>query len=448
MSAAPEVLVIGAGYAGLGAARRLRALGHRVLVLEAGQRPGGRAFTDAAGLDHGASWLHVAEVNPLTPIARELGFTIHEEPRRRRDLLLVGDRRATAAEQAAHDAACDAFDAAAEARFAQGGPDIPLAEAIPARGTWAATARHWYGTVICGVEPERNSLADYVLTGLDGANYQLREGLGALATRLAAGVPIRFGAQVAEIAHGPAGVSLSGGFGTLAAAAAIVTVSTGVLAAGQLRFTPALPAAVTAAIAGLPLGLLSKVALHASGPDRLGLPSFARLGRQVAAAGDRPMSFHLWPFGRPMAVGFLGGAWAWELARAGPAAAEAAARAELARYFGAATVARTFDAGATVTRWAEDPRFLGAYSHARVGAAGARATLAAAAPAGGRLRFAGEACHLRYAGTVGGAWDSGIAAAEAVSRTLRPGPGGGPGGGPRGGPGGGEPPAASPPAAL
>ncbi|MFC7544389.1 FAD-dependent oxidoreductase [Siccirubricoccus deserti] len=124
----------------------------------------------------------------------------------------------------------------------------------------------------------------------------------------------------------------------------------------------------------------------------------------------------LWPFGRPWAVGYLGGRLAESMPDAGTA--EAAARAELARYFGAETVARSFPEAATVAHWAADPLFRGGYSYARVGAAGARAVLAGAALAEGRLRFAGEACHSRYAGTVGGAWDSGVRAAEATHAAL------------------------------
>jgi monoamine oxidase len=66
-----------------------------------------------------------------------------------------------------------------------------------------------------------------------------------------------------------------------------------------------------------------------------------------------------------------------------------------------------------VTRWAEDPLFRGAYSHAVPGAQAARATLATPL-ADGRLCFAGEACHPRFAATVAGAWLSGLVAAHAV----------------------------------
>ncbi|WP_043363196.1 FAD-dependent oxidoreductase [Belnapia sp. F-4-1] len=414
-----DIAIIGAGAAGIAAATRLVELGRSCLVLEAGTRPGGRAHTESASLgtpfDHGASWVHVAEHNPLAPIAQRLGFTLFEGERRRRDILLIGGRPATPAEKAAHDAACDAWEAAAEARAAQGGPDISIAEAVPHGGTWDATVSHWLGTTICGVEPERNSLRDYIDTGLDGENPQVREGFGTLVARLAEGLPIHLATPIHRLGADRY-ITLEGPCGTIRARGCIVTVSTGVLASGALRFSPGLPAEVEAAIHGLPMALLSKIALR--GGAGLGLDPFARLGRRVEGEGDRPMSWVVSPFGRDHAIGFLGGEAAWALAREGPAAAEATARAELAHYFGEAELARAFSHPAVATDWGENPLFLGAYTYARPGSAGARAALAEARLADGRIRFAGEACHTRYAGTVGGAWASGMAAADALSATL------------------------------
>jgi len=115
-------------------------------------------------------------------------------------------------------------------------------------------------------------------------------------------------------------------------------------------------------------------------------------------------------FGDPVMIAFCGGARAWSFA--GDARrAEAEARDECARIFGpraAAALGRCI-----VTRWAEDPLFRGAYSHAVPGSAEARRVLAQPL-ADGRLRFAGEACHPRFAATVAGAWESGIAAADAA----------------------------------
>jgi monoamine oxidase len=309
----------------------------------------------------------------------------------------------------------------------------------PVGGAWDASAAWWLGDIINGAPLAAISVQDYAAIALGGQNLQLAAGLGTLLARLAEGLPVRLGRPVQLVGWDGPGITLQGPWGVLRAAACIVTVSTGVLAAGGLRFSPDLPAELGDAVAGLPMGLLSKVALQArgdgllqargdgslkaregdSGPgtarDRLDLPAFGRIERPFAGPGDAPMSWICWPFGRPYVVGFIGGPAAWELSRAGPAAAESFARAELARHFGAARVARVFPPGAVVTGWGADPATLGAYTHARVGAAGARAVLRNAALASGRLRFAGEACHPRFAATLGGAWESGEAAAEAVA---------------------------------
>ncbi|GGG24857.1 amine oxidase [Caldovatus sediminis] len=419
---APEVAIVGAGAAGIAAARECAALGLSCLVVEAMGRVGGRAFTEDARLgapfDHGASWLHLADANPLVPLARALGLRLVDSDAVRERRVVVGPRRATPEEVAALEAAMARFDATVAARAAAAA-DLPLAEAVPRGGFWDATVAHRQGPLISAAELGELSLRDFAANALGPPNLMPEAGVGALVRRLAQGLPIRTGVPVARIRWGGQGVVLDTPEGALAARACVVTVSTGVLGAGGIAFDPPLPQAVREAVAGLPLGLLTKVAFRAAGEDRLDLPPFAALWRRVDSPEEAAMSFHAWPFGRDHLVGFVGGRAAWELARAGPAATEAFAREELARCFGAARVARALRApAAVVTDWGANPFVRGAYSYARPGCAGARAALAGAALAGGRLRFAGEACHTWLAGTVAGAWESGRAAARAVAAAL------------------------------
>ena len=416
-----DVAIIGAGAAGIAAARVLLARGFSVQMLEAGPRPGGRAFTESASLgaafDHGASWLHDAEANPLTPLAEQLGFTFHRQPSRTKEGLMLGGRRASAAERADYLHAIQAAEAAFGA--ATGGADRDCAGLLPP-GPWRATVAHWLGNIINGAPLHEISVQDYVAIDLHGENWQLAEGLGALVVRLAQGLPLRLNTPASRVDWSGALPEVTTPAGTLRARAVLVTVSTAVLAAGGLRFSPALPVAVQQAIQGLPLGLLSKVALRLAPGALAGLPAFSRFERPAADGTDAPMTFLLRPFGHDHLVGFIGGARAWALAREGPAASEAFCRAELACHLGAAEVARAVLPGGTATAWAQNPCFLGAYSHAVPGAAGARGVLREAALAGGRLRFAGEACHPSHAATLGGAWASGVAAAESLALTLAP----------------------------
>ncbi|MBB3898585.1 flavin monoamine oxidase family protein [Roseococcus suduntuyensis] len=397
----PEVLVIGAGCAGIAAARALRMAGRSAIVLEAGGRVGGRAHTsDSLGVpfDHGATWLHQARENPLTAhIAEHID---HDTVRERH--LHLGDRFATPEEFRDYWRAHAAFeDALAKAPLA---PDRPVTEAAPCGGRWDATIAHWLGSQINGAELERISLEDYVRTDLDGPNLLPREGVGGLVARLAEGLDIRLNHAVRHLRWEGPGVVAEGDFGALRAARTIVTVSTGVLAAGGLRFTPELPPATRDAIAGLPMGLLTKFAFRLR--RNVGVAPFHSARRAVTAAAPQPMSWVFRPFGAPLVFGFVGGARAWELLREGVAATEAAARADFAAMFGADDALGE----ALVTRWGDDPLFLGSYSHARPGHHASRAVLAA--PLGeGRLTFAGEATHGRFAGTVAGAWLSGEAAA-------------------------------------
>lgn len=410
----PDVLVIGAGCAGIAAARELAARGRTCIVLEAGPRVGGRAWTDGDTLglpfDHGASWLHQARDNPLTPFAHALGLAPIDHDRVRERRLFAHGRLAPPEDRRAFAAAEDAFWTAIDAAARDGAPDRPASEAAPRGGPWDATVAHWEGAQICAAELSRMSLHDVAATALDGPNLIMREGLGTLVARLAEALPIRLNARVDRLRYGPRGVTAEGSFGRLAARAAIVTVSTGVLAAGAIAFDPPLPTATQAAIHALPLGLLTKVAFRADDPAAPEMPPFVSLRRAPDHDGDRPMSWVSRPFGDPVMIAFCGGARAWEIA-GDPRHAEAEARAEAATVFGrdaAMALGR-----ATVTRWAEDPLFRGAYSHAIPGAQAARTALARPL-ADGRLRFAGEACHPRFAATVAGAWLSGTEAARAV----------------------------------
>jgi monoamine oxidase len=417
-----DVAIVGAGVAGLAAAAILRRRGLSCIVLEATRRIGGRAWTtvgpETAGhwFDRGATWLHDADRNPLAGLARAAGIVPVESDRLRRWRLHVDGRTATAAETAAFAAARADFEAIVRPRAARE-PDIAFAEAMaPLRGSpWAATIEQWEAMQIAAADPALFSLHDWLANDLQGTNLVLPGGIGAfVATDLHRLVgPVETGTPVSAIDwSGP--IRLDTPRGIVAARAAIVTVSTGILLAA-MRFTPGLPARVHAAIARLPMGLLTKIALPAAGAGRLGLPENLAL-RQQTKPGAPAMSLMAWPCGAPYLQGFIGGPFAWELSRAGPEATADYVRQQVRGLLGDDALRDLGDP--LVADWGRDPWQLGSYAYATVGHAGARAVLAEPL-ADGRLVIAGEAVATAgLAGTLGGAYLSGAAAAETVSAAL------------------------------
>jgi monoamine oxidase len=304
-----------------------------------------------------------------------------------------------------------AWRAAVTARL--GTTDCSLAEAAStvANDPWTPTIETWEGAIIAAGDADELSLADWHTNELDGENYVTQGGLGALVGRLLA-TPAQLGVAVTALAANTNGVQLQTAAGTIRAGAAIVTVSTGVLRDERIRFDPGLPQDILAALDGLPMGLLSKIALRAVGGDRLGLPPGAGVFRRLGTRGAPFLSTIFWGGGTDLAVGFVGGRAAWALAH-NPSQAGAFMRAELAATFGH-DIGACFAPTTFATNWGADPHFQGAYAYARPGFAHARAVLGTPLW-DGRLLFAGEALSTNgLAGTIAGAYETGIAAARRI----------------------------------
>ena len=406
-----DVAVIGAGAAGIGAARRLIENGLDIVVLEARERVGGRAVTVPTALGHpvdlGCEWLHSADRNPWTSIARESGFTVDEK------LPDWGTRlrRAGAApdDEAAWYAARDEFYRRVEIAGGQS-PDRAAAALLPPNGRWNGLLDA-ISTWSNGVELDRVSVQDHLRYADSGINWRVREGYGALIASYGAALPVRLDTPVHTIDHRGRTVRIETVRGTIRVRAALVTLPPTVLEAGTVRFRPDLPPAKRAATHGLPLGLANKVFLALNGA-----PPDAALGSHFVGALDRVAtgSYEVRPHGWPMIVGFFGGALALDLERAGPAAMEDFAAGELAALFGSGIRRRLRRLASSA--WASDPFARGSYSCALPGHAGDRASLAT--PIDGRLFFAGEACSPDDFSTANGALLSGRAAADGIAATL------------------------------
>jgi monoamine oxidase len=407
-----DIVVIGAGAAGLAATQTLVERGLSVICIEARDRIGGRAWTDSETLgvpfDRGCAWLHSADINPWRSIAANLGFTVIERKQVWQGRL--GDRWLTESERADWDRIVAArLDAIAA--VGASGRDI-AASAVPAeREKWSAVAEaviSWYTSA----DSDQVSTLDIFNANDTNIDWPIVEGYGALVARYGEGLPVSLATPATRIAWGDHVVAVETRRGTVRARAAVIAVPTNVVAGGAIRFDPPLPIAKQEAFHNIPLGNAEKIVFRIEGN-----PFGERPGVFGVAGGDDTYTggYQFRPFERPLVIGFLGGSCARELAAAGEEAMIAFGIGELVRMFGSDV--RRHIGKSAATKWADDSFIRGGYSAARPGHAHRRADLAASLD--GKLFFAGEACSIDAYATCHGAYLTGVAAANAAAAALQ-----------------------------
>jgi monoamine oxidase len=410
LAAEADVIVIGAGAAGIAAAHQLKAAGRRAIVLEARDRVGGRAFTDASlgpAYDAGAMFIHWAERNPWVQIARDLGVATSDESWGGGFRVFAGGQPMADADRQRRRGAFGQIDRRLET-VDLAKRDVSIRDLLGDLGPDLAPIASSGLLLSIGEESERISARDYQRLWA-GDDLLVPSGYGNLVVRHGAGLDIRLNQPVSEIRWDGPGVSVTTPAGTLRAQACIVTVPVGVLKAGAIRFTPALPARTRDALDGIGMGALTKIALKVEG-DRFGISP----GTSFLEAGSpkRLMNFDLFPEGKDLIVAFCGGDHARELSAAGPAATRDHLTTLLSSMIGSDI--RKAVTGISFPAWWTDPFARGSYSVCLPGREAAREQLAE--PIGGRLFIAGEATAGGGAMTVGGATLAGRAAAAAVAR--------------------------------
>ncbi len=556
-----DTIVVGAGLAGLAAARELQRFGQKVVILEATDHVGGRAFTYTIGagtaaalpIDLGGAWIHGVETNPLTGVVDAMGIarvrSVLDEP------YYVGNLRATDADVAAWweeeekfeealahagqrvragetpAAFCEAAlgtDEAARTAFCNAlydhGGAVPSAAACVAglrlycepavrtalgaapaatcsttcwptlRASLAAgalagdaDAQAWLtedgwktlGLASCDfVEGRARDRASYYLPlegplrafmeqnlgPLDSAG-ELREtsavdigefaageddlvpeGMGTFVRRYGASAPVCLNSPVTRVSHDAGGVTVEVRDGrAYTGAAALVTVSTGVLAHTDEQggftfgFSPSLSPEKRDAIARLPMGAMQKIIMRFNRDIFVG----ARENSWVLHKDDTSgaiMAFVIKPFGTNTAIGFFGG----DKARAFEAACKAVgfdpnqpqaqpcdepavreAKASLARMYGVSDLDAAQLGPVHVTRWTQHPWTRGSYAVVTPGSVDMRQVLAEPVHGGddpdapNRLYFAGDAtARSIYSGSFAGSYESGLTAARGIIADL------------------------------
>lgn len=405
-----DVVVVGAGSAGLGAAKVLRAAGRSVRVLEAMDRIGGRAWTtsDHFGVpfDIGCAWLHAADRNPYFAEAQAAGWTLYHHDMGLDHLFF--DRRRASAEEMAKVNEADAL--LNELIASHAGPDDRLSGLLSSGHALRAAAT-FGGPMDFGKDDDEISIADFRSAADLDPNYFTREGFGALVARFGADVPVEPSTPVRSIRWDGPDVAVGTDRGTIRAGAVIVTASPAALAFEEIAFLPGLPAGHMEALFDLPMGMLTKIPVEIRG-ERFGLNVFDDLLIEGHARHD--IFFLCFPFDLDLMVGFVGGDFAWEMEAAGEAAGVDYVVHKLCGIFG--NDCRKHVGRSMMTNWSAERFVRGAYAAARPGKAGARQTLAR--PVGDRIFFAGEHLAGPLIQTCAGARLSGEAVARQVIGAL------------------------------
>jgi len=430
-----DVAVLGAGAAGLAAARALSRAGASAIVLEARDRIGGRLYTlEDPGLPlpvelggefiHGTADVSFALLRAANTVAVDTGdtsFTYEDgELREGEDPFEIVERVMRRVLDLREDVSVEEFlrglpaddrDAERERRYVR-----MLVEgfdaADPALASVGAIAGEWTGGEGGQTSEQFRPLGGYarLLRTLHGALDPSRVHVR-LTTR--ARVLHRHRDGVTVDATAPDGVPLK-----VHARAAIVTLSAGVLNAHGVRFEPELPQPTRDALARIVMGPVIKLVLRFRSAfwERVHGERYRYGAFFHNADAAFPTFWTMLPLRAPVLVAWAGGPKADALAHRDTGALIATALEDLRTMFGNEPDPAAELETAYAHDWQRDPYSRGAYSYISVGDGDPRATLAQ--PIDGVVFFAGEAtAPLSEAGTVAGALQSGErAASEALAR--------------------------------
>jgi monoamine oxidase len=412
-----DVIVIGAGMAGLRAAQVLTQAGKNVVILEARDRIGGRVLTDRTGfgfpIELGASWIHDSNKNPLTAVAKSAGvktLTSDYSERVWREGVLI--------EEETSDAENKAFLAKVDKASKSSKPNESIRDALErtaGAGLSPADREDFEWQLATNIEYDFGADAEQISASRIDDGTDLEEhnlivlGYDLVAAAVGKSLRVRTGETVKKIERTDAGVVVHATSGAFAADKVVVTLSVGVLKSGSVEFSPPLSPKKLQILSRLDMGCLSKTFLRF--PKTFWPTASDFLGRisPVADRGRWSEWINIAKFlNEPVLAAFNGGKHARQV--------EASTDDEIVRDAMAALRTMFPDApdpiGILQTRWSTDPLALGSYSFLPVGALAAdRADLGAPE---GPIFFAGEACSADHAETVHGAYLSGEATAKAI----------------------------------
>ena len=366
-SSPKNIIVIGAGMAGLAAARQLSGQGHQVTILEGRSRLGGRTWTSAAWadapVDLGASWIHEMDGNPLTPLAQKAGAQLITTSY---DSVVDYDVDGRPI-NSARKQRLDELKGEHEWAISQGqnaNKDSSVRSTIEGQLDWSTLSEDdkellsfiSNSTVEQEYAGSRNELSTYwfdSMGGYAGEDAVFADGYRTLINYLASNLNVQFNQTVKSINSSTAKVSVTTNKGSFTADRVIVTVPLGVLKKGVIKFTPALPSKKTTAIAKLGMGNFNKCYLRFSSqfwPQQDWLeyiPPLAEHGKWSQWLNLGRLT------GQPILLGFNAGDFGGEIEAWSDTQIVASAMQRLRQLFGNSIPEPI---GYQITRWSQGPR--------------------------------------------------------------------------------------------
>ena len=439
MRTSTDVIIIGAGAAGLAAAFELGRRRLSVLVLEARDRIGGRCWSRqepelSVPIEYGAEFIHGRPAATFALLER-FGIDAVERSGTRWFVKLGQIRPRNRSEMFGR--ICAAMNAAGVPR-----KDLSFADYLdrhlrkrlsPEAIVFAQRMAEGYDVADLDRVSAQSIIAEWTRQD-EGSDATLRPrgGYGALLGSIATALErtsarLQLQSIVHEVTWRRGGVEVAGTFlgrpFRKRAARAIVTLPIGVMqlpstSPDAVRFTPGLDDK-REALAALVSGPALKVILRFRRAfwQRLDRARYRNAGFFQVPDAAFPTFWTALPAQTPVLVAWAGGPRARRLSGAGSPAIIGHALDSLRGMFGAAVDIEAEVAGAYVHDWQSDPYARGAYSYVTVGGKGARKALAA--PLRDTLYFAGEAADYEgETGTVAGAFQSGMRAAREIIGTI------------------------------
>lgn len=404
-----EIVIVGAGAAGLTAAKELQRLKQDFLLLEASHRIGGRAYTEVLApnmpFDLGAHWIMEPSRNPLMHLAE-------------RDLLCVekdgkhytagryfedGEWLPEGSERELGAYWDNQFEAMVLA--VKGHQDASVFDAIDNDDRWATYFHALYAKDNTR-DVDQASVKDALAFVHEEDDLAVASGLGALMVRYGEGVPVMLNSAVRSLDYSGSRLKLNTAKGHIHADKVILTVSNGVLASQGIKFKPDLPNWKLDAIEGLPLGSHTRVALMFDKTVLRELPAHFT----VNTSREGPIHFRNQPFGYDYVEIVMGGRVAEWMEKSDQRATVEFVLTKLRDVLGSKAV--PYPTHHIVSAWNGDEWVKGAYSSAQPGAADQRSILAQ--PIDSRIYFAGEATSSTAYASIHGACISGRDAARAA----------------------------------